>query len=254
MIDIFAWPLGKLLKLVYDFTVSVGLDLEYLSAFSIAIILTTIIFKLILLPLSFKQMKSMKNLQKVQPKLQELNKKYKNDPQTLNQKTLELYKEHKVNPFGGCLPLLIQLPIIIAFFRVMQLPGTYVFGEEAIYEGINRSFLWIKDIGLAPGALIDGVMNGVSISGFNIPILAIIAAVTTFVSSKLMSAAQPAGADGQAKSTQSTMNIFMSVFILWIGSRYAAGLTLYWTISNLFQLVQQLITNRSVGKVKEELK
>ncbi len=252
MIDIFARPLGALLKFVFDMIVGAGLDLPKLSAYSLAIIITTIIFKFLLLPLTFKQMKSMKNMQEIQPKIQELQKKYKNDPQTLNQKTMELYKEHKVNPFGGCFPLLIQFPIIIAFFRVMQFPVPYVFKEQAIYDGLNRSFLWIKDIGLAPGAMIDGVMNGVSLAGYNIPILAIIAAITTYFSSKLMTAAQPVQ-EGQAQSTQATMNIMMPIFILWIGSKYAAGLTLYWTVSNLFQLVQQYFTNRSIGKIKEEL-
>ncbi|WP_352418575.1 YidC/Oxa1 family membrane protein insertase [Proteiniborus sp.] len=254
MIDIFAWPLGKLLKFVYDMTVAVGLDLNSLSAYAIAIIITTIIFKLLLLPLTFKQMKSMKTMQEIQPKVQELQKKYKNDPQTLNQKTMELYKEHKANPLGGCFPLLIQFPIIIAFFRVMQMPIKYVFeNNEAIYEGLNRGFLWIKDIGLAPSTMIDGVMNGVSLGGYNIPILAILAAITTYLSSKMMTAAQPAGQNDQAKSTQATMNIVMPIFILWIGAKYPAGLTLYWTISNLFQIVQQYFTNRSIGKIKEEL-
>lgn len=253
MIDIFALPLGKLLKFVYDMMVSIGLDLPILSAYAIAIIITTIIFKLLLLPLTFKQMKSMKNMQEIQPKVQELQKKYKNDPQTLNQKTMELYKEHKVNPFGGCFPLLIQFPIIIAYFRVMQSPVPYVFSEQATYDGILRGFLWIKDIGLGPGDMVGSLTNGVSIAGFSVPILAILAAATTFLSSKMMSAAQPAGPNGQAQSTQATMNIIMPLFILWIGAKYPAGLTLYWTISNLFQIVQQYFTNRSVGKIKEEL-
>lgn len=250
MIDIFAWPLGKLLKFVYDIMVTIGLDLPKLSAYSLAIIITTIIFKLLLLPLTFKQMKSMKNMQEIQPMIQELNKKYKNDPQTLNQKTMELYKEHKVNPFGGCLPLLIQFPIIIAYFRVMQSPVPYVFSETATYEGILRGFLWIKDIAQPE------VIYSLNLGGFNITIsiLAILAAITTYFQSKMMTAAQPAAAGGQAQSTQATMTIMMPLFILWMGSKYAAGLTLYWTITNLFQIVQQYITNRSVGKVKEELK
>jgi len=253
VIDLFAKPLGVLLKFVYDMLVSFGLDFKILSAYSLAVIITTILFKLILLPLTLKQSKSMKNMQEIQPKLQELQKKYKNDPQTLNQKTLELYKEHNVSPFGGCFPLLIQFPIIIAYFRVMQFPVPYVFSDQSVYDSISRSFLWIKDIGLAPGAMVDGVMNGVGIAGFNIPILAILAAITTYLSSKMIASAQPVQ-DGQAQSTQATMNIIMPLFILWIGSKYAAGLTLYWTISNIFQIVQQYFTNRSLGKIKEELK
>ncbi|SCG84569.1 preprotein translocase subunit YidC [Proteiniborus sp. DW1] len=250
MIDIFAWPLGKLLKFVFDMMISIGLDLPKLSAYSLAIIITTIIFKLLLLPLTLKQTKSMKNMQEIQPKIQELNKKYKNDPQTLNQKTMELYKEHNVNPLGGCFPLLIQFPIIIAYFRVMQSPVPYVFSDIATYEGIARSFLWIKD--LAQPDVIYSLKLG--LFNINISILAILAALTTYLQSKMMTAAQPVAADSQAQSTQTTMTIIMPFFILWIGSKYAAGLTLYWTVSNLFQIVQQYFTNRSVGKIKEELK
>ncbi|TAH60028.1 MAG: YidC/Oxa1 family membrane protein insertase [Gottschalkiaceae bacterium] len=254
MIDIFAKPLGVLLKFIFDTLLRLNLDFKSLSAYSLAIVVTTIIFKFLLLPLTLRQMKSMKTMQEIQPKVQELQKKYKNDPQTLNVKTMELYKEHKANPFGGCFPLLIQFPIIIAYFRAMQSPVPYVFNEQAVYEGINRSFLWIKDIGLSPGTMIDGVMNGLSIAGYNIPILAIIAAATTYLSSKMMTATQTTAQDSQAQSTQKTMNIMMPIFILWIGSKYAAGLTLYWTISNIFQIVQQYFTNRSIGKIKEELK
>ncbi|MGF7060734.1 YidC/Oxa1 family membrane protein insertase [Brassicibacter mesophilus] len=252
MIDIFAKPLGALLKIVYGFVSGIGMDFASLSAFSIAVIITTIIFKFLLLPLTLKQMKSMKGMQEIQPKLQELQKKYKNDPQTLNTKTMELYKEHKVNPFGGCFPLLIQFPIIIAFFRVMQTPVPYVFKDQATYDAINKSFLWIKDIALAPNALVDGVMNGLQVGTFNVPILAIIAAVTTYFSSKMMSTAQQGAQNDQAQATQKTMTIMMPIFILWIGAKYAAGLTLYWVVSNVFQIVQQYFTNRSLGKVKEE--
>ncbi|MFA5523715.1 MAG: YidC/Oxa1 family membrane protein insertase [Tissierellales bacterium] len=250
MIDIFAWPLGKLLKFVYDIMVTVGLDLPRLSAYSLAIIITTIIFKLLLLPLTLKQTKSMKNMQEIQPKIKELNTKYKNDPQTLNQKTMELYKEHKVNPFGGCFPLLIQFPIIIAYFRVMQTAVPYVFSDAAAYDSILRGFLWIKDIAQPE------VIYTLNLGGFNITIsiLAILAAITTYFSSKMMAATQPSTEGGQAKSTQATMTIMMPLLILWMGSKYAAGLTLYWTISNLFQMAQQHFTNRSVGKVKEELR
>jgi len=252
MIDVFAKPLGALLKLVFNFLLNIGLDFGKISAFSIAIIITTVIFKLILLPLTLKQNKSMKGVQEIQPKLQELKKKYQNDPQTLNIKTMELYKEHKVSPFGGCLPLLIQFPIIIAFFRVMQAPVGYVFENQAAYDAINKSFLWIKDIALSPNAMIDGVVNGVQLFGYNIPIMAIIAAATTYLSTKMMSSMQQSTAGNeQAQSTQKMMTIMMPLLILWIGAKYAAGLTLYWVISNIFQIVQQYISTRSLRKVKE---
>ena len=251
MIDIFARPLGALLKFIYSMLTSANLDFKYVSAYAISIIITTVIFKLILLPLTLKQTKSMKAMQDIQPKVQELQKKYKDDQQTLSVKQMELYKEHKINPLGGCLPLLVQFPIIIAYFRVMQSPIKYVFESKAVYETINKSFLWVKDISLAPGDLVNGVVNEIQIGGFVIPLIAILAAVTTYFSNKSMTAGQPA-ANEQAASTQKTMNIMSPLIILMFGYRYAVGLTLYWTVSNIFQMVQQSVVNRTMGNTKEE--
>ena len=103
----------KILVAIYGMTGSFGLS----------IILLTILIKIVLLPFTLKQDKSMKEMKKLQPKIDELKDKYKNDPQLLNQKTMELYKEHKVNPAGGCLPLIIQLPILWALFGVLRKEG-----------------------------------------------------------------------------------------------------------------------------------
>ena len=93
-----------------------------------SIVVFTILVKLILLPLTLKQTKSMKQMQELNPKLKALQKKYGNDKQKLNEKTMELYRQHNVNPFaGGCLPLLLQLPILFALFQVLRLPDRYVF-------------------------------------------------------------------------------------------------------------------------------
>lgn len=251
MIEIFARPLGALLKLVFDALNNVGLDFTYVSAYALSIIITTIIFKLILMPLTLKQTKSMKAMQDIQPEIEKLQKKYKDDQQTLSMKQMELYKEHKINPLGGCLPLLVQFPIIIAYFRVMQSPIKYVFESKEVYETINKSFLWVKNIALAPSELVNGVANEIQIGGFTLPLIAILAAVTTYFSNKSMTAAQPA-ANEQAASTQKTMNIMTPLIILMFGYRYAVGLTLYWTVSNIFQMVQQSVVNRTMGSVKEE--
>lgn len=251
MIDIFARPLGALLKLVFDALNNLGLDFAYVSAYALSIIITTVIFKLILMPLTLKQTKSMKAMQDIQPEIQKLQKKYKDDQQTLSIKQMELYKEHNINPLGGCLPLLVQFPIIIAYFKVMQSPIKYVFESEKVYETINKSFLWVKNIALAPGDLVNGVINEIQLGGFTLPLMAILAAVTTYFSNKSMTAGQPATND-QAASTQKTMNIMTPLIILMFGYKYAVGLTLYWTVSNIFQMVQQSIVNKTMGNVKEE--
>ncbi len=250
MIEIFARPLGALLKIIFNALTSVGMDFKVLSAYALSIVITTIIFKLILLPLTIKQTRSMKDMQAIQPKLTELQKKYKNDQQTLSVKQMELYKEHNINPLGGCLPLIVQLPILLAYFRVMQSPVKYVFESEKAYEMVNRSFLWVKDIAVSPSTLINGSVNEVSIAGFAIPIMAIIAALTTYFSTKMMTANQPQGND-QAASTQKTMNLVSPVIILIFGFNYPVGLTLYWAVSNLFQMGQQFIAKRIVTATKE---
>ncbi len=124
-----------------------GLDSQYVSAYAIAIILSTIIFKAIMLPFTLKQTKSMKKMQEMNPKIKELQEKYGKDPQTLQRKQMELYKEANYSPFSGCLPMLIQFPILISFFYVIQQPVKYVFENQALFDSINKSFLWIKDLG-----------------------------------------------------------------------------------------------------------
>lgn len=250
MIDIFAKPLGLLLKFVYDLCSSIGLDGTYLSAYAMSIIITTIIFKLLILPLTLKQTSSMQNMQVIQPKLQELQKKYKNDPQKINEETMKLYKEYNVNPFKGCLPLLIQFPILLAYLRVVRDPVKYVFGSEQLFESIHKSFLWVMDISKVPTALINGQVNEVSIAGFVIPIMAIISAITTFLFSKYSMNQQSSGSgsNDQMQSTQKTMTYMMPLMFLFFGYTYPVGFTLYWTVSNVFSIVQQVIVKKFMVK------
>lgn len=254
MIDIFARPLGLLLKAMYDFSMSLGLNFDRLSAYSLAIIFATIIFKLVLLPLTIKQTKSMQSMQAIQPRMKELQKKYKDNPQKLNEETMKLYKDNNVSPFGGCLPLLIQFPILIGYFRVMQDPVKYVFQSQETFDAINKGFLWIIDISKQPTAVIDGAANDLQIAGFTIPIIAIISAVTTYFYSKYsMQMQQPSsGGSDQAQSTQKAMLYVTPAMFLFFGYSYPVGFTIYWTVSNIFQIAQQLILNKSFRKAKGE--
>ena len=122
---------------------------KYVGNFGVSIIVVTILIKIALLPLTLKQDKSMKEMKKIQPELEKLKEKYANDKQMLNIKTMELYKEHKVNPLGGCLPLLLQLPILFALFGVLR-------------NGIipkDSSFLWMKLVDPDPFYILP-VLNG----------------------------------------------------------------------------------------------
>jgi YidC/Oxa1 family membrane protein insertase len=266
MIEIFARPIGALVNIIYN--IVKYLDTQYISGYAIAIIVATILLKFVLLPLTLKQTKSMKKLQEIQPKIKEIQKKYKNDPQTAQMKTMELYKEHNVNPFGGCFPLLIQMPIIMGFFYVLRDPIKYIFNNQIeVYASMNKTFLWIKDLGYPANyigqgiengmGLPEGVINGLSLGfelpwiGAALPILAIIAALTTYISSKGMNNASTTAND-QAQKSQNTMLVVMPVMIFFFALSFPAGLALYWVISNVFQMVQQYVINKAVYNVKEE--
>ncbi|QEK13532.1 YidC/Oxa1 family membrane protein insertase [Crassaminicella thermophila] len=214
-----AKPMGYLLLYLYNL----------IGNYGISIILFTIIVKLILLPLTLQQLKNTRQMSELQPKLKELQEKYKNDKEKLNIKTMELYKKHKINPMGGCLPLLIQLPIIFGLFSVLRTPTVYI-TDPKFLQAISESFLWIPNL-----------------SNPDPIILPILAGITTYFS---MSTANT-GAAAQ-NQTMKTMNMVFPVMILWWGRSFPAGLTLYWVVSNAFQMVQQYFMPKAVTS-KEEL-
>ena len=225
------------MKAIFDFVSGIGTENEIISYYGITIIITTIIFKLILLPITLQQSKSTRMINELQPKIQEIQRKYKNDPQTQNRKLAELYKEYNYNPMSGCLILLIQLPIIFAMFSVLRNPVQFVFGDPAVFESIKKGFLWIPDLG-QPDPYIWG--------------LPLLAGLTTFLQSKFINAG--AQTNSQVESTQNFMNIFITVMIFMASRSFPAGLALYWVVSNIIQIVQQLIIKRSLGNIKEETK
>ena len=139
--NIITTPLRWIMDVIYGLVGNYGLT----------IILFTLVIKLIILPLDLKQRKSMRAMQNIQPKIDAINKKYEKDPEKKSQKTMELYKKEKINPMGGCLPMLIQMPILFAMFAVMR----HIGGEQAVamYETVAaggtyvpESFLWITNI------------------------------------------------------------------------------------------------------------
>lgn len=226
--------LGSLLRLVYDLVSSIGTEPKNFSYYAMAIIITTVLFKLMLLPLSLHQAKSSKKMAELQPLIKEVQTKYKSDPQTQTAKMQEIYKEHNYNPAAGCLPLLIQLPIILAFFAVFREPAKYAFTEPGLYEAMNKTFLWIPNLEIADAYL------------WGLPLLA---AATTYLQSITM--VMP-NSDPNAQQTQKMMNYFMPVMIFMAARGFPAGLGLYWVIGNMFTVVQQLISKRSLVKIKEE--
>lgn len=258
MLDFICYPMGALVRLLYN-AVSV-LDTAVFSAYAISIILSTIIFKLLVMPLTLKQTKSMKKMQEMGPKIKELQDKYGKDPQTLQRKQMELYKEANYNPASGCLPLLIQMPILISFFYVLQQPVKYIFQDQAFFDAINKSFLWINDLGFAENFVLgDGVINGLSMGmslpfvGAALPILAALTGLSTYLTSKMSMQGQPV-MNEQQMATQKMMTTMMPVMIFVMSLNFPSGLGLYWVVSNVFQLVQQYVIMHSSKKSGEELK
>ena len=235
--------LGKLLRFVYDMVSGMaGTEPEAISFFAISIIITTIIFKIFLLPLNISQTKNQLKMAELQPELQKLQKKYKHDPQTLALKQQQLYREANHNPLAGCLPMLIQFPVIIAFYRVFQNPTAFAFTEPGFYESIAKNFFYLKNLDHPDGTMV----------------LPIIAALTTFLLSWLTQKKQKElmGNNAQNDQTQGIMNsmtYMMPLMILIISRRLAAGLILYWTVSNLFSSIQQAISNSLINKTEEEV-
>ncbi|WKY47748.1 YidC/Oxa1 family membrane protein insertase [Eubacteriaceae bacterium ES3] len=195
--------------------------------YGVSIIVFTIIVKLLLLPLNIKQTKSMKDMQRLQPELQKLNKKYKNNKEKLNEETLKLYKVYKVNPAAGCLPLLLQFPILIGLYGTLRAPETWVFSNGMI-DSVNMSFLWIDNLN----------------SPDPIYVLPILAALFTFISQKFTMANSSMNPDDPNAKTQKVMLYMMPIMIGYISIRLPAGVALYWVVQNIFTFVQQFVMMR----------
>lgn len=212
--------------LVWAYNVVPGHDL------GVAIILVTVFLRVLLYPLSHKALKSQKMLQEFQPKLKEIQKKHK-DKQEQARATMEFYKQHKVNPFSGCMPMLIQLPILIALYRV------FLTGLEP--ESLNTLYSFIHNPGIL-NPVFAGIVNLAEPNHA----LAILAGLSQFLQSKVtfQGNAIPSGSDfSNIMSKQ--MTYMMPLFMVFIAWGLPAGLALYWVVTTLFSLGQQLVVNKS---------
>lgn len=228
MTDIIAMPMGQLMRWIVDFVGSYGY----------AIIIFTLITKILLLPLNIKQTQGTKKMNAIQPKMKALQEKYKNDKEKMNEKLMELYKEEKYNPASGCLPALIQLPIVIALYNVLRVPVKYVFGTQEAYDAIHKGFLWMTNISLPEK---DATLFVVGAIG--LPLLALISGLTTYVQMKMVA---PATKD----ATQSSMTTMMPIMFAFITYSVPAGLAIYWIVGNIFTIIQQyvMLKNKPVNK------
>lgn len=237
---IFAKIFGYLLGVIYGFVGDYG----------ISIIIFTLITKLLLMPFTIKQMRSSKAMAAIQPKMKEIQEKYKDNKEKQNQMLVELYKEHKYNPLSGCLPLLIQFPIIIGLFTAMREPGNYVFvnNPELLARATQDAFLWIGNLSL-PDLMSNVLSTGPAwLLGFP-GVMPILSAALTYFQMATMST--PTGGNDAVNKQMQIMQIIFPVMILFWGKTMSAGLILYWTVGSIFQIVQQYIMR---GPAKGETK
>lgn len=210
-------PLVQIFRLVfegfYNLTAAVGF-----ANYGIAIILMTILVKALMYPLTAKQVRSMKAMQELQPALKKLQKDYKNNPQLLQQKMAELYKESGVNPLAGCLPLLIQMPILM---------GVYYCLYGYTYSG-DPTFLWLTSLSDTDPLYV----------------LPILSALTTYIQQK-----QTMTNNGQDNQQMKIMSYMMPLFIGWISLNFPSGLVVYWVTMNICQIAQQWYMFRSDKKL-----
>ena len=196
---------------------------KYVGNYGIAIILVTVLIKILFWPIAQKGLKSMKNMQKIQPKMAKLKEKYKNDSARLNQEMMGLYKTYKVNPLGGCLPMFLQIPVFFALYKVLL---------QAIELRHAPFMLWITDLS-AP----DRLMIGIDIPYLGgLPVLTLLMGGSMFLQQKMT----PSPAD----ATQAKIMMFLPVIFTFMFLNFASGLVLYWLVNNLLSIGQQYLINK----------
>lgn len=200
-----AKPLFSVLKFIYEYTQNYG----------VAIILLTVGIKLLFVPLQYKSYKSMQGMQAIQPKVLALQEKFKDNREKLNQELMKLYREHKVNPVGGCLPMVLQMPVFVALFNILYMTIDL---RQAPF------MLWITDLSIQDPYYVLPVLMGVSM----------------VVQQKIM----PTSMD----PTQAKMMMILPVGLTFLFVTFPAGLVLYWVTQNILTITQQVVTDRYVLK------
>ena len=223
-----ATPLGLLLNLIYGFAGSYG----------ISIILFTLIIRGALFPLYASQIKGQLKMQDIQPKMQAIQKKYADNREEQGRQMQKLYKDEGYNPMMGCLPLLIQMPILMGLFYLLRNPGLYVEDIQMILAS-HESFWWLQDL-----------------SQPDMWLLPIIAGLTTFWSMSMTGMMAPSAGGGDIAATMQpmmkVMRVFMPIFIVVMARQMPAGLAMYWFIGNLFTVGQTWLLKRMRKKATDE--
>ena len=221
--------------------------------YGLAVVLFTIVMRSALLPFDLKSRKANAKMSALQPLIKEINEKYKNDPEKKNKKTMELYQKHGASPMGGCLPMLIQMPLFFALFAALR-----QISDAQVLAGNIDAFLWIKNIWQPDSPLFTAVGERIAIGELieNLSLLSrsngyfilpILAGVTSYYQ---MRYANPSGNTEQMKGF-STIFPFMSV---WFTMMYTSAFAIYWVASNIFQIAQNLLIVKLKPVEKEDAK
>ena len=222
---IIAKPIGYLLQLIY----------KLVGNYGISLIILTVIVKLALYPLYAKQIKSTANMSEMSEKAKEIQNRYANDKEKMNEEMQKLYAETGFNPMSGCLPMLIQFPIIMGLFALLRNPMKYMPTETMMFAN-HESFLWIKDLA-QPDLWI-------------LPIAAGLATFFAFSMNSAMTMQQPGANPGQQKAMNAIMKYFFPLSILWLARSYPAGLAIYWAGGQFMQI----FFNLRINKIRDDMK
>lgn len=214
-------PLVNALVFLHDLLAGAGLDAVPLLggvSWGLTIILFTVVIKFITIPLTLQQIRSSKAMQELQPQLKELQKKYGKDRERMMQEQMRLYRENKINPAAGCLPLLIQMPVWFGLYQAL-----FALANNSATYGFTGGFLWLPDLATPEGFP---------------QVLAVLTGVSQWVTQRMMT---PQSNDPQQK-TMNQMMQFMPIMFVFFAFSVPSGLVLYWVTSNLFSVVQQYFT------------
>jgi YidC/Oxa1 family membrane protein insertase len=211
---VIAKPLLYTLKFFYN----------YVGNYGIAIIIITIILKALFFPLTHKSYKSMKGMQKIQPEMTKLREKYKDDRDAMNKAVMELYREHKVNPMGGCLPMVVQIPVFFALYKSLM------FSIELRHAPF---LLWITDLA-GPDNLFGQLLHVPMVIG-PLPILM---GISMFVQQKMT--------PSNMEPMQQKMMLALPVVFTFMFLSFPSGLVLYWLVNNVLTIGQQMYINKLV--------
>jgi len=217
--EILTRPLLNVLIVIYNL----------IPDFGVAIILFTILIRLILFPLHQKALKSQREMAELQPKLLKVKEEFKDDKQKQAEETMKIYKDHKINPFAGIFAILIQLPIFIALFQVLR--------TDFAKDTLTSLYDFIPD----PGVINQSLFGLVDLAKASV-VIAVLAGITQFIQAKLTSKWTPipkTKGNNIGAMLQKNMLYFFPVLTFMIALSFPAGLSLYWTTSNVFGVIQQ---------------